>query len=772
MATSTLTPIPSCLIRDLAANLPQRLGREERMYGRLRGAQRHQVEDISFGIFPLDEAEEPAQEPGLGPEPAPLPAGSPTLGTNRELPPSSPEVEEAPAAEHAVPSGTPTPPASRNVTVASSSRKRGNLYDMPDNTEDEVSQHSARRLSARRITHQPPSDGYDEVTESPVGAPGSGHRRRVRISAAASQTASVSLQEVLLAEAEPEHVVASSSPLERKTRRARSSLGTASTRLSAGSDTAATSATAAAAAPSVSGARLSARLSQASSAVRSGEVEESPEVASGPGQAIPSNDTIVDNVDELSPGNPAGASSVVESSPAARALEKRRASAGLAATRTMARRGRQNARPPSVDMDIDELSPKQPSAPDKPAERGSLSARASLALAEIPEEADEVEEAQTPSRVEASDDISEQNEESPGEAEEVDDQEAARKLGRKRLRRSFPAPSPELGSAAEETVPRPPKRRRGAPVSSPSRQNQPPRPQRAAAEKQASKLKQPPKQKELPKQKEQPKQKEPPPKQKGPPRQRAKKKTAPPPLDSGPEVEVSGEPISVPVQRFTRFRGAGGDESDEDELVSGIPFASRDGVTSVDILRQLCEEVTVGVLRTLREKAGEAEDAATRRELKTKIRALEAFREELRTKLIEHTIALDSLHMLKKRLRASQKEKRSLRDEILRLRAERDQVALRMDALRLRHGSEAQKVLRNIQISSAMHDIELAVDEGRSAPELSAADKKRAELENLELLMHRVGGQLCAGGPGTGVLDQVKSFNAYLERAAAALQAR
>lgn len=54
--------------------------------------------------------------------------------------------------------------------------------------------------------------------------------------------------------------------------------------------------------------------------------------------------------------------------------------------------------------------------------------------------------------------------------------------------------------------------------------------------------------------------------------------------------------------------------------------------------------------------------------------------------------------MLKKRLRASQKEKRSLRDEILRLRAERDQVALRMDVLRMKHGSEAQKVLVSTQV--------------------------------------------------------------------------
>lgn len=305
------------------------------------------------------------------------------------------------------------------------------------------------------------------------------------------------------------------------------------------------------------------------------------------------------------------------------------------------RKGRQTARSSSVDMDIDELSPRQPDASDKPSERRSPSTRASLVLAEIPEEGDDVEEAQPPpSRAEAPSQAGEPNEESQDEAEEVDDQEAARKLGRKRLRRSFPAPSPELGSAAEETVARPPKRQRGAPASSPTRQNQPSRRQRTAAQ-EVSKQKVPPKQRELPKQTLPPKQREAPSKQKGPPRQKAKKKAVPPPpQDSGTEVEASGEPISVPVQRFTRFRAAGGNESDEDELVSGIPFSSRDGVTSVDILRQLCEEVTVGVLRTLKEKAGEAEDAATRRELKTKIRALEAFREELRTKLIEHVSLL------------------------------------------------------------------------------------------------------------------------------------
>lgn len=68
-----------------------------------------------------------------------------------------------------------------------------------------------------------------------------------------------------------------------------------------------------------------------------------------------------------------------------------------------------------------------------------------------------------------------------------------------------------------------------------------------------------------------------------------------------------------------------------------------------------------------------------------------------------------------------------------------------------------------------MHDIDLAIDQGRAAPELSAKDQKTAELANLELLIGRVTDLACTKGPAGGVLKQIKGFNAFLERAAAVL---
>lgn len=44
-------------------------------------------------------------------------------------------------------------------------------------------------------------------------------------------------------------------------------------------------------------------------------------------------------------------------------------------------------------------------------------------------------------------------------------------------------------------------------------------------------------------------------------------------------------------------------------------------------------------------------------------------------------------------MRAAQKEKLALRDEILSIRAERDQVGLRMDAVRIKHEADSKEAL-------------------------------------------------------------------------------
>lgn len=51
------------------------------------------------------------------------------------------------------------------------------------------------------------------------------------------------------------------------------------------------------------------------------------------------------------------------------------------------------------------------------------------------------------------------------------------------------------------------------------------------------------------------------------------------------------------------------------------------------------------------------------------------------------------MHSLKQRVKAEQREKGSLRDEIMQLRAEREQIAVRKDALRAKHEKERDECL-------------------------------------------------------------------------------
>lgn len=71
-----------------------------------------------------------------------------------------------------------------------------------------------------------------------------------------------------------------------------------------------------------------------------------------------------------------------------------------------------------------------------------------------------------------------------------------------------------------------------------------------------------------------------------------------------------------------------------------------------------------------------------------------------------------------------------------------------------------------------MHDIDLAVEQGRDSSELSQKAQKRADLANLELQIAQVVEEATTSSFTGGMLKQVRDFNAFLERAATALESR
>lgn len=70
-------------------------------------------------------------------------------------------------------------------------------------------------------------------------------------------------------------------------------------------------------------------------------------------------------------------------------------------------------------------------------------------------------------------------------------------------------------------------------------------------------------------------------------------------------------------------------------------------------------------------------------------------------------IHLNHWHSLRRRLRHVQKEKLALRDEIIRLKGEREQVALRMDAVRIKHEADSKE-------STVRHDWNSAAEDGNA----------------------------------------------------------
>jgi hypothetical protein len=225
----------------------------------------------------------------------------------------------------------------------------------------------------------------------------------------------------------------------------------------------------------------------------------------------------------------------------------------------------------------DELSPEAPSRPRRVASNLSRSSKKQS------RKAVEVEREAPPTEEEAS-------------AEEIEDEEAARQIGKKRPRRSLKEPS--LSRTSEEPVR---KRRRKEVNTSPAKQKQP-RPQKNKAK--PANLKEP--------------------------NEKA----------SESRGDLSTR-FSVMVQRFAQHLTV--EESSDSTAVDAdilsaetMRFANRKGVNVVDVLAQVVSETVANTLDKLKGFMRDAEDPATKRELKTQAAAVRMFGTELATRLLEH----------------------------------------------------------------------------------------------------------------------------------------
>ncbi|KAI0397451.1 hypothetical protein F5Y17DRAFT_373137 [Xylariaceae sp. FL0594] len=692
--------------------------REERMQQRMRGAGRHEVGDDSFG-FVLPGAEASSDPPSSVP---PIRSEPNTSAKRRRLgyaPGSAIATRSITRNDALHLNSTPTAGVMSAhldnlklddqvtpIEAAAHDGAPGGLPDVMDVDEPPVVDEDVQMLSDPIPRGTPPAstrpghsdqimmDIMEEVMESPAAAPGSGRRRIVSSTQA---THSAMLQRVVMEEdATATEEMPTSSPLARKTKQSRA-LSTISPVATRASTRRVTSSPIEGIPTSSSPLAHRSRRSTSTNAVDSARSTRS--------QVRSSNLSMVAyEADEMSsPPDAAGTSSPVK--PLRRLMK-----------------------PPASRASPYDISEDEPEIDDTAVEAEAEAVQSEI---EAPKEVDDVGDADGAG---GADDVEETgqmdntiNEGETVEAHAVNDSDAARHIGRKRLRISprLKKPPDDVGSPtadvgdAERTVKKPRSKRKQI---SPAKQAQP--------------------------------------------RPTKKKSRLPSRRRSG------GDSIPVTVQRYTKPLQRTEADTDEDILNDDMPFTDHKFPNVVDVVLQMCEESIERYLSALHEEAIKADGPANRKMFRTKLRVVEAFQEELRTRLQGQAIALDNLRTLKKRVRAVQKEKISLRNEILRIRTEREQVALKIDAVRNRHETANKETLHQLDLSSAMDDIELAIETGKTAPELSAKEERKAELSNLDLLISQIGNQVSTAGDGGGALKQIREFNMFLERAAAALEGR
>ncbi|KAJ2893464.1 hypothetical protein MKZ38_008672 [Zalerion maritima] len=837
--------------------------REERMSQRMRGAQRHQVGDISFGpLFPVAEEAPPAQ-------PQQPTAPPPVTSSNTRSTPNASNISVKRARLATDPSPlapnqpvrrrSPRNQGSARSSQGPSSQGREDPYSMPNTSNESVetakSAYSEGRApgttssqAKRRAASRPPimslaqalednaedeleslpdpvprrfvRSPVEEVTESPLNAPGSGHRRRVTAIGSSSVAQSTNrLQQIVAKEDELTAGLdsfVSSSPLVRKTRRSTTSAiprslrisGVGPSPLAAGADELDELSPEQAkygVVEEVNGEPVEIDHDETTELLRGGQdilrrgmVETSPILDSG-GFELPDLSQLQPLAEEEDPAEADENAEEINDAEAAQALRRKKPRTSLPPAAPESpdlssppkRRGRRKRR---------ELEPSPPEAPAEeqaeapPKRRGRKKKEQPPAE---PEPESEIEVAEPEPEPEADPEVEPEVGPEP-EPEMVEKKVPGRRGRKKRQQEPQPEEADVESEVEEEAGPRPRRSTRKSTEGDQSSVLQDEAAREVAklapvAGKRGRKRKAiEPESVEEPEPASEPEaeaepEPEPEPQVNDQAEERPRKKSRKSQDHAQPSrrrktqdgqktlaIKKSGAKGGIPitVQRFARIPFATEDKED-DILQSDIPFVNHLGVNIVDVVAQVCEELLGANLAALETALVEGDnDRQTKKELRVKYKALEAYQEELQTRLLEHAVALDNLYGLQKRVRVVQKEKLMLRDEILEVRRERDEVEVRMDAVRVGHERDGRVALHQIGLSTNMHNVDLALEAGNQADELTSAQKKVADLNNLELMIEMVVDEASSKSRSGGALKQIREFNAFLERAAGALERR
>ncbi|CAP94854.1 Pc18g06300 [Penicillium rubens Wisconsin 54-1255] len=230
--------------------------------------------------------------------------------------------------------------------------------------------------------------------------------------------------------------------------------------------------------------------------------------------------------------------------------------------------------------------------------------------------------------------------------------------------------------------------------------------------------------------------------------------------------EPRGETVPVTVYRLANVNslggatstadGSGDEEESADELTTHqrAKIPNRGGVNPADVLSQICRETLEKTLNTLKDGIANEANATRRAEWSRKRKAVEVFGSELESRLMDLSGILDSNFVLGVQLKKAKREMMDLRNHLYRVRRERENIALQMDAVRSRHIEGEKAKSSRSAISNSLHSLELALD--RNKQRSASADPST----DLEYMLRTVADSMA--GPEDGVW---RCFHVYKSHA-------
>ena len=176
--------------------------------------------------------------------------------------------------------------------------------------------------------------------------------------------------------------------------------------------------------------------------------------------------------------------------------------------------------------------------------------------------------------------------------------------------------------------------------------------------------------------------------------------TREPTRDEAASEDTRGGTVPITVHRLANISAldalsndssASSNEADSaDELSARTKYPNQGGVNPADVLNQISREALEKTLTTIKNSIENESNPARRAECVRKRKAVEAFGAELEGRLFDMSEVLDSNFILTWQLKKAKREMTGLRNRLLQIRQQKEEIALHMDEVRRKHVEEEE----------------------------------------------------------------------------------